>query len=423
MALTAVLVHERYRQPGGEDVAFEADAALLEAAGHRVVRFERHHDQIDAMGALDRARLAGRAVWSPRSAREFGRVLDEARPDVVHLHNTFPLLSPAVAVAAFRRGIPVVQTIQNLRLVCAQGLCTRNGAPCHQCLERASSLPALRHACYRGSRAQTAVVAAWQKSQRLVQHRWQPVTLFLPVSTYVRDRLVELGAVAPDRTTVRHNHVADPGLRSPYEDAGALVFAGRVVRDKGVETLVRAAARVRRAHVVVVGDGPDLTAMVTLAQRLDASNVSFTGRVPRPRVLAEVRRARCLVAPSVGEDPNPLSVIEAGALGVAVVGSTTGGIPEIVGDTGRLCPPGDVEALAAALADATDDRLGWIARGRAARLRYERHFSAPRAYETLLAAYRRAGVPGLEPRPAVAPDVSRASGRPAGPGPGVAAAR
>ncbi|HLX86985.1 MAG TPA: glycosyltransferase family 4 protein [Acidimicrobiales bacterium] len=422
MALTALLVHERYTQPGGEDVAYEADAALLEAAGHRVVRYERHNDEIATMGPGQRLLLPSRTVWSPSSARAFGQRLDEVRPDVVHLHNTFPLLSPSLAMAAHRRAVPVVQTVQNLRLVCAQGLCTRDGLPCHDCLDLGSPWPALRHACYRGSRAQTAVVVAWQAAQRVAEHRRQPVSLYLPVSAYVRDQLVAQGAVPAGRTMVRHNHVPDPGARRPADDEGVLVFCGRVVRDKGVDVLVRAAAMAPAARIVIVGGGPDLPAMAELSERHGATNVTFTGPLTRAEALAHVRRARCVVAPSVCEDPNPLSLIEAAALGVAAIATTSGGIPEIVGDTGMLCPPADAEALSAALADAAGDATGWAGRGLAARARYEMHFSATRAYEVLLDAYRRAGVRDAAAT-AEQPEVSPATGPTARPGPGAVAAR
>lgn len=396
MALTALLVHERYRQPGGEDVAFEADVALLEAAGHHVVRYERDNTEIDDMGPAARLLVVPRTVWSSDAARRFARTLDDVRPDVVHLHNTFPLLSPSLAMAARRHGIPVVQTVQNLRLVCAQGLCTRQGRPCHECLEVGSPWPGLRHGCYQGSRPRTAVVTALQLSHRLADRARQPVRLYLPVSSYVRDQLVARGAVDSERTMVRHNHAGDPGARDPAEDAGFVVFAGRVVRDKGVEVLVRAAARCRRARVVVVGDGPDLPRMRRLAEELGAANVTFAGRLPRHDVLAVVRRARCLVQPSVGEDPNPLAVIEAASLGVAAIGTRSGGIPEIVGDSGRLCDAGDVDALAAALDVAAGDPSQWAERGRAARARYEQCFSPQHAYDTLMTAYGRAGVTGVD---------------------------
>jgi hypothetical protein len=134
--LTVVLVHNRYQQPGGEDVAVDADAALLEDHGHRVIRYECSNNDIENLGLAGRAALAVGTIWSQTSSRRLGQVLDEVRPDVVHVHNTFPLLSPSVYAAANRRVIPVVQTIHNYRMVCAAATCVRDGQPCVACLGR-----------------------------------------------------------------------------------------------------------------------------------------------------------------------------------------------------------------------------------------------------------------------------------------------
>jgi glycosyltransferase involved in cell wall biosynthesis len=397
---SVVVVHERYQQPGGEDVAVDADCALLEGHGHRVSLFERHNDEIKDMGPLGRVQLAAGTVWSGSSRRALGDRLDRFRPDVVHVHNTLPLLSPSIYRAASERGIPVVQTIHNYRLVCASGSLLREGRACDDCVGHRLSLPAVRYACFRSSRAQTAVVAAMQATHRTLRTWDRHVDLYLPVSEHVLRRLVEAGAIPRDRAMVRRNHVSpDPGARRPGSDRGCAVFVGRLSHEKGVDVLIRAAAQVPELCVRIVGDGPERARLGELARQLQAANVSFLGRLPRSGVFDELRGARCLALPSTWEEPMGVVLIEAAALGVPVIGSNTGGTPEaIVRGTGVLVPPGDVAALAAALRDAASDPEGWWRRGVAARRQFEAEFSPARAYETLMMAYGRIGLGARPPQ-------------------------
>ena len=418
--LSVVIVHEHYQQRGGEDVAVEADTDLLRSRGHRVTSYVRHNDEIKTIGPLGRPRLAANTVWSRRSRLDLAAVLDSCRPDVVHVHNTFPLISPSVFRAANERGVPVVQTIHNYRLACASGTLLRDGAVCDDCLGRRVPLPAVRHACYRESRSQTAVVAAMQVAHRAV-HTWdRRVDLFLPVSEHALRRLVAAGAIPAERAMVRHNHVApDPGARPPGSDRGQVVFVGRLAPEKGVDVLVRAAALVPELPVRIVGDGPERARVERLAGELGTTNVRFLGWLTRDEVFDELRGARCFVLPSCWEEPMGMVLIEAAALGVPVIGSSLGGTSEVVTDeTGTLLAPGDVGALAEALRDAAARPEVWGRRGLAARRRFEAKFSADRAYDTLLAAYARVGALGV--RPAGGAGELRAPAARAGAAPGAA---
>jgi glycosyltransferase involved in cell wall biosynthesis len=384
---TVLLVHNRYQEPGGEDVAVEADAALLERAGHRVVRYER--DNAEILGA-SRIAVAAGTIWSPRSRREVDELLTRVHPDVVHAHNTFPLVSPAVFAAARARGIPVVQTLHNYRLVCAAAVLARDGAPCHACLHASVPAPAVIHACYRQSRIQSGVVAAYQMVHGAA-HTWSRlVTRSVAVSRHLADVLVGAGAIAADRVDVRPNFCEpDPAPRHRRDDRGGFVFAGRITREKGIETVLRAAAMVPEARLAVVGDGPAMA----LARRLAPSNVTFLGRVERARALDAMAQARGVVYASVSEEPLPTVLVEAAALGVPAIATAVGGAPEVVTTaTGTLVPPGDADGLATAFRDALDHPEGWAQRGAAARKRYDAEFSSGRALDRLLETYRRAGV-------------------------------
>jgi len=393
--LTVLVIHERYQQFGGEDVAVDADLALLEAHGHRVVYYERHNDEIKGLGLVGRTRVAAGAVWSVSSVKALEHVIGRARPDIVHVHNTFPLISPAAYRAAARRGIPVVQTVQNYRMVCAVATLLRDGHVCVDCVGRRLPLPAIRHACYHNSRVESAIVAAMQVTHRTVGTWGRDVSLYLPSSHHVLRRLVGAGAFPETKAMVRRNHVSpDPGAREPGSDKGYVAFAGRLSVEKGVEVLVRAAALVPDIPVRIVGDGPQRAELTRVARELGATNVTFLGQLARPQAMEVVRGARCLAFPSTWEEPMGLVLIEAAAQGVPAIGTDVGGAPECIGaGAGRLVPPGNVEALADALREAAADPDDWWRRGRAARRHFEEEFTAERAYEVLATAYRRVGVP------------------------------
>jgi glycosyltransferase involved in cell wall biosynthesis len=338
--------------------------------------------------------VAARAVWSRPATRSLGEVVDRVRPDLVHVHNTFPLLSPAVYRAASSRGVPVVQTVQNYRMSCAIASFQRDGRSCHDCVGRRVPLPAVRHACYHESRLESGVVAAMQVTHRLTGSWDRHVDLFLPVSDHVRARLVSAGAIQEDRSMVRRNHLSpDPGGRPEGSDGGYVAFTGRLSVEKGVGTLLDAAAAVPDVEVRIAGDGPLRPELEERARRLELRNVTFLGHVPRDDALTLVRGARCVAFPSTWEEPMSLALVEALALGVPVVATTAGGNPEAIDETtGLLVPPGDAEALAAGLRAAMDAPEEWQERGRAARRRFEERFSAGRAYEQLRVAYDRVGV-------------------------------
>ena len=155
--MRVLLAHNLYRLAGGEDVVFEAEARLLERHGHEVVRYTVDNDAIPARAPW---RSAGKALWNRETYAAIARLCREHKPDVVHFHNTLPLMSPAGYYAARRNGVPVVQTLHNFRLVCPNGLLFRSGAVCEECVGKSFAFPGVRHSCYRGSRAASMMAAA-----------------------------------------------------------------------------------------------------------------------------------------------------------------------------------------------------------------------------------------------------------------------
>ena len=392
--MKVLIVHARYRQPSGEEVVVAIQSSVLVSLGHEVVLFERRNDEVGGSGALGQAREAVATVWSEARRREVGAAIAADRPDVVHVHNTFPSLSTSIYAAANAAGVPVVQHLHNARLVCANPWMFRDHEPCTDCVGRRVPWPAVVHRCYHDSVTHSGVAAAVQLTNHALGISARRVDLFLPVSDWLGTLVVESGAVPAAKVLVCHSGLdPDPGARpvptTARPDGGYAVFVGRLAVEKGVDTLLAAAALVPELPLKIAGDGPDRGAIAAAVAAAGLAQVELLGHVDRTRVLELLRGARVSVTPSNMGDSLPMSAVEGAACGVPAIGSRAGGIPEIIVDgvTGFLVPPGNPTALARALRTAATDPVRMAAMGQAARRHFEKRFAARRMGERLLEAY------------------------------------
>lgn len=380
------MVHARYALAGGEERVVDTQEAVLTSLGHQVVRYEEDNAQVANAGVGVKARTAVTSVWSRQSRRNVAFVIARERPDVVHVHNHFPRISPSVYAAANAAGVPVIQHLHNARLVCIQPFLLRDGAPCHKCVGH-SPLPGVRYRCYRDSYAESAVAASVQMAHRALGTWRNRVTRFVAVSESLAATYRASGVVPETKLVVCENGLDhDPGARVPGDDAGYALFAGRLSEEKGVDTLIDAARALPEIQVVIAGDGPARAGLEQHAAGL--ANVSFAGHVERDRMFDLLRRARVLVAPSRGEEPFGIAVIEAAAVGVPAVVSNSGALPDIVrdGQTGVVVSPDDPHAIVAALVKLRDVTAAH-ALGAAARAQFEARFSPASFGPRLIALY------------------------------------
>lgn len=381
-------IHNFYQQPGGEDEVVASEVALLRSRGHRVVEHTEHNDRVDEMS---RVRVAFRTVWSGEAYRRTRSVLREVRPDVMHVHNTFPLLSPAVYYAARAEGVPVVQTLHNYRLVCPSALLFRDGGVCEDCLGRALPLAGVRHACYRGSRAGSAAVAAMIATHHGLGTWERLVDVYLALTEFGKRKFVE-GGLPADRIRVKPNFLAaDPGLRNGAREYA--LFIGRLSGEKGIRTLLHAWRAGIDLPLRVVGDGPlyaEVKQFLT-DTGLDA-RVRLVGRVPPEEVFDFLHGARFLVFPSEWYEGFGRVIIEAFACGVPVLAAGLGAPREIVEDgvSGLHFRAGDASDLAEKARDLASDPARCRALGRRGRATYESRYSAEANYPMLLGAYETA---------------------------------
>ena len=380
-----LLVHNYYRQPGGEDAVFEAEKAMLEEMGHEVVALVEDNARLIGMSRLS---AAGRAVWSREVRAKLRGLIRETRPMVAHFHNTFLMVSPAAYSVCKEAGVPVVQTLHNYRLLCPPANFFRNGGPCEDCLGRLP-WPGVLHACWRGSRAETAVVTMMLAVHRLLKTWAQQVDLYIALTEFARQKFVE-GGLPARKIFVKPNFVyPDPG-EGPHRGNYAL-FVGRLSPEKGLRTLLSAWQLVKTTPLKVVGDGLLRRDVERFVAR-EGLSVDVLGRRPREEVFRLMRQARALVFPSEWYEGFPVTIVEAFACGLPVLASRLGAMAEIVEDgrTGLLCNPGDPEDLAAKVEWAWSHPQAMTEMGREARREYEEKYTAERNYELLMQIYERA---------------------------------
>jgi glycosyltransferase involved in cell wall biosynthesis len=375
--------HNRYAQRGGEDAAVDLEVEQLRKAGCEVHLFTVESGEVT--GTWERARALWRAPFDPEMAERTAGFLARHPVDLIHVHNSWPLLTPAVHLTGMALGLPVVQTLHNYRLACARADFLREGRTCRACVTD-GPWQAARYGCWKDSRLASAAWARAITRQRR-QGAWTTlVDSFIAPSAFAKRRLVETAGLPADRIEVLPNPVADPGEPAPPGQGG--IYVGRLAAEKGVGLLLDAWRELGDAPLTIVGDGPESEALRARAEGLP--NVRFTGVLAPDGVRAELSRAAFAVAPSLCDETFGLAAAEALALGRPVVVPEDTALAELAheGRTGLCFRRGDSASLAAACRQLLHDPDRTAELGREARIAYEEHYAPEPRSERLLALYR-----------------------------------
>jgi glycosyltransferase involved in cell wall biosynthesis len=375
-----LVLHNRYRSQGGEERAAAEQAALLRERGHTVKLLERHSEGLS--GVSGRLRAGAGMLRGGLAPGEVSDAVREIDADVLHAHNTVPLLGPRALAAARGAGARVVMHLHNYRLVCAIGIAYRDGAPCTRCQGR-RTWPGARLRC-RGNVGEALTYAA---GIALEQPRvLEAVDRFI-VTTHGSERMFgELGLRLSDYDVI-NNFLPDSAFadRSQADRGEYAFYAGRLAEEKGVDTAIEAAKHAG-VQLAIAGAGPDEPRLRGMAADAD---VHFLGQLDAG-ALAETRAgAAFAVVPSRWHEPHPYAVCESMAAGLPVLASDMGGLPEMVGPESTV-EPSDAGAWAAALAELWSDPKLRRERGDAALARARERFGEDRYYERLMACYRAA---------------------------------
>lgn len=385
--MNVLLVHNFYQQPGGEDSVFAEEHRLLEQNGDGVVRFTVHNDAVAAMGKFE---LARKTIWNRDAQAALREAIRAHGSDVVHFHNTFPLISPAAYYAAHAEGAAVVQTLHNYRLLCPAATFCRDGEVCEDCLGRAVAWPGVWHKCYRDNRIASAAVAAMLAFHRMKKTWRDEVDAYIALTEFARSKFIE-GGLPAERIIVKPNFV-DPDPEAGRGSGGYALFVGRLTQEKGVPTLLDAWKLLSATGEIplrIVGDGPMVDQVRTACRHV--AGMEYVGRRPSEVVYGMMGDARMLIFPSQWFEGQPRTIVESLAKGTPVVASRLGSMSEMIehGRSGMLFAPGDAEDLAQQvrrLMSLPDSEAA--AMRRSARQQFEQHYTAGTNYPLLRGIYQ-----------------------------------
>lgn len=375
-----LVAHNAYQHRGGEDAVVEAEVALLRSYGHEVELYHRHNDAIKQM---PRTVAAVSTIWSHRSAGEVDKMCEEFRPDVIHVHNTFPLISPSLYWTAARRKVPVVQTLHNFRLLCPQAIFLRDGKVCEDCIGKVPWRSVTRK-CYRDSAMQSAVVTGMLAAHRAIGTYRERVTRYIALNAFARDKYIE-GGLPAELFRIKPNFVPSPVAPDWTQRRGGL-YVGRLSSEKGLDVLADAIAhlgQLRAPDLEVIGSGP----LETLAR--ESFGERYLGYRPLDDIMGRMRAAQFLVVPSICYENSPRTIVEAFSCGLPVLASRLGALIDIVKDgvTGLLFNPGNAADLAEKIAWAGSHPEQMLRMGRAARAEYDANYTPQRNYTMLIDIY------------------------------------
>ncbi|HEY3939131.1 MAG TPA: glycosyltransferase family 4 protein [Bryobacteraceae bacterium] len=375
-------VHNFYQKPGGEDQVFAAEYELLTSRGHFVMQYSAHNDEI---GRISGVRAGVRTIWNRQSYRDVRRLLKEHACDLLHAHNTFPLISPAIYYAAEAERVPVIQTLHNYRLLCPAANLFREGRVCEQCLGSRLAYHAVAHRCYRHSAPASATVSLMLAGHRIAGTWRSKVKTYIALTDFAKGKFIE-GGLPEDRLTVKGNFLpVDPGAGSG--SGGYALFIGRLAAGKGIGTLLGAWARLgEQLPLKIAGDGPMRESVRKQATQL---NIDYLGRCPHAGVIELLKSAELLIFPSLWYEGLPMTIIEALACATPVIASSTGPINELIVDgvNGFRFLPGDADALVDCVRNVLAHPERRAPLRLSARADFEQRYTPERNYQSLMRIY------------------------------------
>ena len=371
-----LIAHNAYQFRGGEDMVVDAEIKLLRAHGHEVLLYRR--DNID-INEMSKPALALNTFWSKRTVNDLEKLIAEFAPEVIHAHNTWPLISPSLYWAAERTGVPVVQTLHNFRLMCLSGVFLREGKVCEDCMGHLPWRGVVRK-CYRCSAAQSAIMAGMAALHRIMGSYRSKVARYIALNEFCRGKFIE-GGIPAGRIVLKPNFVDFPEPEKLPRTG--LLFVGRLSVEKGIKTLAQAMALPDLPNLRVAGEGPEMPLLENVA------GITLLGSLEAEAVRHEMCSAIALVLPSIWYENFPRTLVEAFACGLPVIASRIGALAELVrdGETGLLFEPGNPQDLAAKLAWAKSHPETMMEMGHKARSQYLAEFSAEVNYRILMDIY------------------------------------
>ncbi len=377
-------IHNRYQIRGGEDESREAEEQLLRSKGHQVEVYEEDNERVSQLG---NARVALRTIWSHESYGKVRTILQQSAYDLIHVQNFFPLISPSVHYAAQAEGVPVIQSLRNYRLLCANGFLFRDGKVCEDCLHQPIPMPAIVHRCYRESIPGTLTVSGMQMAHRTLSTWQKQVNLFITLTEFSRSKFIQAG-FPEEKIVVKPNFINDD-FELGTGKGGYGFYVGRLSPEKGIDTLLSAWKQLgNQIPLKIVGDGP-LSDHVQQASE-QCPKIEWLGRQPLKTVYQLIGDAKFLIFPSQWYETFGRVAVEAFAKGTPVIAANIGAIAELVEDqkTGLLFTPGNVQDLIEKVQWALEHPQQIQQMRIQARTEFETQYTAEKNYQQLMKIYQ-----------------------------------
>lgn len=384
-----LIIHNDYKQAGGERTAVKAQISLLQQQGHPLSFYSADNADFDHYTFAKKVRTIPRTIFSRQTYREIRELVRNERPAVAHVHNVFPLISPSVYQGLRESGIPIVQTIHNFRFLCPNSLFFTQGKICERC-KFGNTLPAIRYRCHRNS-----VVSSSLYALSIGIHRksgtFEHVDRFIALTEFAAQKLIESQFTTRDKISVLGNFLPDPlppvgafDHHDPY-----VIFIGRLSAEKGVSTLIKAMSGLPNLKLKILGTGPEAETLEALAQQ-ETGKVEFLGFVTGQKKWQLLRRALAVVVPSLWYEHLPFTILESFAVGTPVLASNLGSLAHIIreGQTGLFTQPNNVEDMQSKLRFLAANPQKIVKMGQTARAEVETRFVASKHYEALMRIYR-----------------------------------
>lgn len=379
-------IHNRYQIRGGEEECYEAEINLLREHGHKVDTYEENNDRIADLGSIQ---TAIRTVWSSESYKAIHRRLSEQNYDILHVQNFFPLISPSIYYAAKDRGVPIVQTLHNYRLLCPNAKFFRDNRVCEDCLGKFIPWPGVIHGCYRESRAASGSVAAMIAIHRAMQTWAKMVDRYIVLTEFAREKFIQ-GGIPSDKLIIKPNFVPDPGLGKGI--GGYALYAGRLSPEKGIGLLLKAWEQLgKEIPLKIIGDGP-LATQVAEASK-NNPGIEWLGRKSLEEVYTLLKEATFLVFPSQWYEGLPRILIESFAVGTPVIATDLGSMSTLVKPyrTGLHFQAGNAEDLIIQVKWVLSNPENVAQMRQEARSEFESKYTAQENYHRLVKIYSEIG--------------------------------
>lgn len=384
-----LMIHNYLRPPSGENTVFEQESELLRAKGHKVVTYIRHNNEIEKMGGCSKALIPFRAIWSSATYSDLTRIMEKEKPDVVHFHNIFPLISPAAYRACKNASVPVVQTLHNYRIVCPGALLFRNNRVCEECAGM-KFFSGIKYGCYRQSSIQTAGMAAIINFHRVINTWKESVDLYIALSDFAAVKYRQLGFPS-ESFFVKTNFLQNP-VEPRYTDQGYGIYIGRLGEEKGVDTMLSALRNCPDMPFKVIGDGPVKELFLKTVHEYGLKNVEYLGVRSHKECMKYLLDASFLVLPSQCYEGSPMVLLEAMSAGKPAIVSNIGVLPLMIEDgfTGFTFSPGAVGELAEKIKRTYQRPDEARLMGKNSRVIFEERYTSEVNYRMLMEAYQKA---------------------------------